>query len=81
MTTLHMPCPKCGSKDNLALFDNGSEKCFTPDCTYWSPPTNEEKEMQLHTDTSTNKPLSIGTIKPITDRNIKEDTCEKYVSL
>ena len=78
MTAVHMPCPKCGSKDNLARFDNGSEKCFTPDCTYWIPPTNEEKEMQPQVNASTNKPLSIGTIKPITDRNIKEDTCEKY---
>ena len=78
MTTLHMPCPKCGSKNNLAIFENGSEKCFTPDCNHWSPPKNKEMKLQTQESTSNTKSLSIGELKPIIDRNISESTCEKY---
>ena len=78
MTPLHMPCPKCGSKNNLAIFENGSEKCFTPDCNHWSPPKNKEMKLQTQESTSNTKSLSIGELKPITDRNISESTCEKY---
>ena len=78
MTTLHMPCPKCGSKNNLAIFENGSQKCFTPDCNHWSPPKNKEMKLQTQESTSNTKSLSIGELKPITDRNISESTCEKY---
>ena len=28
------PCPNCGSKDNVAVYDNGGKHCFTPDCGY-----------------------------------------------
>lgn len=31
----HEPCPKCGSKDNLARYEGGSAFCFG--CSYWEP--------------------------------------------
>jgi len=78
MTTVHMPCPKCGSKDNLAVFENGSEKCFTPNCNHWKPPGKQGESVQLQTNVSNNKPLSKGIIQAIPDRKIVEDTCQKY---
>ena len=33
----HAPCPKCGSKDNLALYRNGSGYCFG--CGFFSKPS------------------------------------------
>ena len=30
----HEECPKCGSKDNLAVYSNGGRHCFSPDCDY-----------------------------------------------
>ena len=27
-------CPECGSKDNLAWFDDGHAYCFSVDCDY-----------------------------------------------
>ena len=27
-------CPECGSKDNLAVYEDGHSYCFTPDCGY-----------------------------------------------
>lgn len=32
----HEPCPKCGSRDNKAVYDDGSEWCFG--CGYYVPP-------------------------------------------
>lgn len=33
----HEPCPKCGSKDNLARFDDGHGWCFG--CNHYEPPS------------------------------------------
>lgn len=33
----HEPCPKCGSRDNLARYSDGSAWCFG--CHHWEPPT------------------------------------------
>ena len=27
-------CPKCGSSDNVAVYDDGGKHCFTPGCNY-----------------------------------------------
>lgn len=35
--THHEPCPNCGSKDNLACYDDGSKWCFG--CRYYIPPS------------------------------------------
>lgn len=32
----HAPCPNCGSKDNLGIYDDGSQWCFG--CHYYVPP-------------------------------------------
>ena len=34
----HEPCPGCGSKDNLARYDDGHGHCFGG-CGHWEPPT------------------------------------------
>lgn len=59
----HTSCPSCGSRDNLALYDDGSEWCFG--CHYYLPPkhvpisgvTKEDNEdkpcLPLPDDTST----------------------------
>ena len=38
----HGPCPECGSKDNLAWFDDGHATCFG--CDYQYQPTKKEKK-------------------------------------
>ena len=37
-------CPQCGSKDNLAWFDDGHAYCFSVDCDYTFYP----KKKNLH---------------------------------
>lgn len=31
------PCPKCGSRDNLARYADGHATCFSPGCGHWEP--------------------------------------------
>ena len=38
----HGPCPECGSKDNLAWFDDGHATCFG--CDYQYQPTKDKPE-------------------------------------
>ena len=35
-------CPQCGSKDNLAWFDDGHAYCFSVDCDYTFYPKKEK---------------------------------------
>lgn len=64
----HVPCPKCGSRDNLALYSDGSEWCFG--CRYhkkgtlsrWNPPVpTEKKPLNFPTDAQNHIP-----VKPLT---------------
>ena len=74
LTLDKQPCPECGSKDNLVVWENGSEYCFTPDCSY----NNKKNGHKMTTPQKTDKPLSKGEIQSIPDRFITEDTCRKY---
>ena len=31
----HMPCPKCGSKDNLSVYSDGYKECMSVGCDYY----------------------------------------------
>ena len=70
----HEPCPECGSKDNVGVWKNGSEHCFTPDCTYHVYKKGDDMELAQ----TEKKQLSKGILGDIPDRYITEDTCRKY---
>lgn len=74
----HEPCPKCGSKDNVAVYSNGFKKCFSVDCGYKCYGDNESIIEEEDYDMQMTKSISIGTIKAIPDRKIEEDTCRRY---
>ena len=66
----HEPCEKCGSKDNLAIYDDGSSHCFTPGCGYrGGASTTSEPE------TSNMSLIDIDYI-PLKKRGIKIETCK-----
>jgi twinkle protein len=66
------PCPKCGSKDNLARFPNGSAHCFTPGCGY------HEYSQEGHVPVSVTKAELMGVVDAIPDRRISQATCRKF---
>ena len=70
----HEECPKCGSKDNLAVYQNGGRHCFSPDCTYHvNGNTGEVSEVA----TPTNLNMR-GVVSRISDRRLSEETCKRY---
>lgn len=71
----HIPCPECGSKDNVGVWANGSERCFSTDCKYYKPPKGDYMPTPQLV-----KPvkLSEGELQDIVSRNINKDTCRKY---
>jgi len=64
----HSPCPKCGSKNNLAVYSNGSF-CFTPGCGHQG-----EEYMEKELD----KKFFDGEIKALSKRHITAESCDKF---
>jgi twinkle protein len=71
----HEPCPKCGSKDNLARYEDGHGYCFG--CDYYehpeggsaAPKTEERRKMTG---------LIEFEVATLAKRGIDEDTCKKW---
>jgi len=67
----HEPCPSCGSKDNLARYDDGHGFCFG--CSYYESNDNQEV---------VSKGVSMDFVKgeyiPLTKRGINQETAEKW---
>lgn len=63
-------CELCGSSDNVRVFENGSEHCFTPGCTYHKSKGGVENEIP--------KELVQGEYTPIPNRRISQRTCEVF---
>ena len=61
----HEPCPACGSKDNLARYDDDSAYCFG--CEYY-----EGENIVKHISTTP------GEYKPLIKRKISLETCKRY---
>jgi twinkle protein len=65
----HEACPKCGSQDNLARYDDGHAHCFG--CDYHEPATGETKRVD---ETPKDwRPIS-GNYQDLIDRGIREET-------
>jgi len=68
----HEPCPSCGSRDNLARYDDGHGFCFG--CNYYEGNGNGSEANERN--------LSMPTIeveyKSLAKRGITEETCRKF---
>ena len=76
----HEPCPSCGSKDNLARYDDGHAFCFSIDCDHY-----EHSNSNPSTDYQNSPPKNPKTFIPvrgdfqeIPKRKISESTCRKF---
>ena len=69
----HESCPACGSRNNLARYDDGHGFCFG--CSYWEPGDGSDyKPSQQSRMTFTLK----GSPEPLPKRRISEEVCKKY---
>ena len=76
----HEPCPSCGSKDNLARYDDGHGYCYG--CSYYEhgDSTNivhSRTEEQDKPDKNGFTPLH-GQVSDIPKRHISEDTAKRF---
>jgi len=70
----HIECPECNSRDNVGLYEDGYEKCFSPGCGYYKMPDGETPVTQ-------SKPtprLLEGEHRFLRSRKLSEDTCTKF---
>jgi len=68
-------CPLCGSRDNVARYEDGGEHCFTPGCNYHVSGSSSSFQMsKLHNaDHQEIEPI-LGTYTAIDSRKIPKDT-------
>ena len=71
----HGPCTKCGSKDNLARYDDGHSYCFG--CSSYFPAGGEYQDKVMDFPTSRTFE-QLGVVSGITDRKISLETAKKY---
>lgn len=69
-----VPCPDCGSADNLALYDDGHGFCYTPGCGYKKSATEGDRPQRK----PMSKDLIRGDIEALPKRKITEETCRKF---
>lgn len=69
-------CPECGSRDNVAVYDDGGEHCFTQECGYHVFGEGS-KGSSSFTPTVSKIEMS-GTVAAIKDRKLTTGTCSKY---
>jgi len=76
MTVIHGPCPKCSSKDNLAIYEDGHTHCFGMGCGYRSYPDSTFQPPMTTTTTKEIETIS-GEYIDIPTRKLKADVCRK----
>ncbi len=72
----HEPCPKCGSRDNLARYDDGHATCFSGGCGYYEKGNGQVIEQA--TQRKARHLEMIGTVAAIPDRRISQEVAKKY---
>lgn len=76
ITKAHQPCEDCGSRDALAIYDDGHSYCFSCQ-THTKPKSGDYKPMSNVAVIEPFKP-PVGDYRSIPDRSILKDTAEAY---
>ena len=78
MSVIHTACPWCGSRDNLSVWDNGRQKCFTPGCNFqvFSDPSSFPTMTSTKSTGQEIDPI-VGEYVDIKTRGIKASTNQK----
>ena len=73
----HEACPSCGSKNNLARYDDGHAVCFGMSCDHYEPPIDGFTDEDIPRIPNRRLELT-GVHADIPDRRISANTCKKY---
>ncbi|MFN4278322.1 MAG: DnaB-like helicase C-terminal domain-containing protein [Ferrovibrio sp.] len=72
----HEPCPACGSKDNLARYDDGHAVCFSHGCDYYERGDGEASIKK--SEKRVKGLIEPGETRALSKRGINEETCRKW---
>lgn len=69
------PCPKCGSRDNLARHSDGHAYCFSMGCGY-----RESGDGEVSRSTTKVRDVNLveGEVQPLLKRGLNEETCRHW---
>lgn len=67
------PCPRCGSRDNVAVYADGHAHCYTPGCKYFIKPDGSEGGAKKYV----SEKMIEGQFKSLKKRCIDVDACKK----
>ena len=71
------PCPKCGSRNNLARYSDGHAYCFSPGCEYYEHGDGTTREHNGRPRMAADL-ISGGEFKPLAKRDVTEETARKF---
>lgn len=71
------PCPKCGSRDNLARYADGHAHCFGQSCDHWEKGEGELTDSPSTPRAATFEPVEY-EILPIGNRGLSQETCRLW---
>lgn len=69
-------CPECGSRDNLARYDDGHAYCFGMGCGYYEQGSGESRSSPRRNTLSSD--MLSGEPRDLAKRGINRATCEKF---
>ncbi len=72
------PCPKCGSRDNLARYSDGHAYCFGYGCEHYEPATDSPQVSPTSPKGKPSMSLLDGEVKALVKRGINEETCKVW---
>jgi twinkle protein len=77
-TTGTEPCHKCGSSNNIKVYEDGYRQCFTPGCGFYSYEKNNMNIQTQQAPISIAKPLDPSAYLPIPTRELTKSTVEAF---
>lgn len=72
------PCPKCGSRDNVAVYEDGHKHCFGMGCTYHTNATGHASVNPGRNRQSMSGPQIEGEFRALPPRALSVEACRKY---
>ena len=72
----HTSCDKCGSSDANALYEDGSQWCFS--CETYTHPDKERNNVVIQQQPRQTQMLTRGITEALNERSISEATCRTY---
>ncbi|MBK1871553.1 DnaB-like helicase C-terminal domain-containing protein [Aestuariivirga sp. YIM B02566] len=80
MSAIKAPCPQCGSPDNLKIYDDGHEHCWSAGCAYHkaSPHGADDERLELSTLPRRADLIPTGSFEDLPKRKLKAETLRRY---